>query len=293
MANNLRILGISAAATVLLSGVITVGFAGATWLGSDTPSSESVPTAQSEQSQQQSALESAPQSAPAPEPAPEPEPEPIEQKKVDCAVTRCIALTFDDGPDREVTPRILDTLREKNVRATFFQLGRNMGGNEDLIKRIHKDGHVLATHTWDHPQLPLLSDAEIQSQILETKKTSESITGVKPTLMRPPYGLFNDAVIATVNASQDSLVMWDVDTEDWKNLDPQVTSDLALSGAHPGAIILMHDIHPSTADALPRIIDGLEAAGYTLVDIPTILGSPVPGEIYYTGLEAQAPQSGN
>ncbi len=291
MANNFRILGISAAATVLLSGVITVGFAGASWLGGGTSSTQSTTTAQVEQSSQQSAPDSAPQSEPAPQTAPEPEP--IEQKKVDCAVTRCIALTFDDGPDKDVTPRILDTLREKNVRATFFQLGRNMGGNEDLIKRIHKDGHVLATHTWDHPQLPLLSDAEIQSQILETKKTSESITGVKPTLMRPPYGLFNDAVVATVSASQDSLVMWDVDTEDWSNLDPQVTSDLALAGAHPGAIILMHDIHPSTADALPRIIDGLEAAGYTLVDVPTILGTPVPGEIYYTGLEPQTPQSGN
>lgn len=288
--NNLRIIGISAAVTIALSGAISIGLANAHLLGFNTtnPAAPHTDATQSQNDPEETSANDT-QSTPAttPEATLPAEPEPIPQPSVDCHISACIALTFDDGPHQDYTPQILNTLKEKQVRATFFQLGRNIEGNEALLKRAHQEGHILATHTWDHPQLPLLPDADIQAQILNTKKVSEAASGVKTTLMRPPYGLFNDAVLNTLASTGDSLIMWDVDTEDWKNKDAAETTQRALAGAHPGAIILMHDIHPSTAQALPGIIDGLRAAGYTLVDIPTILGEMKPAEIYYTGLEPQ------
>lgn len=294
--SQLKVAGISAGITLLLSGIISIGVATSHELFSSAPTAISQSAAQSasgaketDTSQPESAAlagreaqsgEQTPSPAtPTEEPAAEP---------VDCSKVPCVALTFDDGPDATLTPRILDTLKAKKVKATFFQMGRNIAGNEAILRRAIAEGHTLGTHSWDHPQLPLLTEGDINWQITNTKAVSQQASGVQPTLMRPPYGLFNDTVISLTTNSNDAIIMWDVDTEDWKNLDVQTTTDRALSGAHPGAIILLHDVHPSTADAVPGIIDGLKNAGYTLVDIPTLLGSTNPGEIYYNGLEPQA-----
>lgn len=297
--SNLRIAGISAAVTLAVSGLITLGFASDIF-GSAVPQSaasdgQSAPQStngaktkeaeqpQSESSSSEAATPPSTEEQPAPPQADRQKDQPIPAPDVDCEVARCVALTFDDGPDKNVTPKVLDTLKKTSTPATFFQVGREFAGNEALVKRALADGHVLGTHTWTHPQLPLLNPDELNEELANTIAASEQISGTRPTLMRPPYGLFNDAVIDKTIELGNSVIMWDVDTEDWKNKNPQETAKRALEGAHRGAIILMHDVHPSTAEALPTIIAELRKNGYSLVTIPQLLGNPTPGTVYYSG----------
>lgn len=292
--SGLRIAVLSGLLTLLVGGSLSLAYSSGALFSSEpqsglvAQSSLHHDDAQSQPSKVNAAedkAQSASSQVQTPDPAPEPEPTytPIPVEKVDCAVQKCVALTFDDGPHQDITPRILDTLRETKTLATFFQLGRQMEGNEAILQRAKAEGHVLGTHTWDHPQLPLLNDGDMRWQMDAPKDQSKKITGEQPTLIRPPYGLFNDAVIAHAAQSNDAVIMWDVDTEDWKNKDPQETTRRAVDGAHRGAIILLHDVHPSTADALPMIIQELRAQGYTLVTIPQLLGDTPAGSIHYSG----------
>lgn len=197
---------------------------------------------------------------------------------VDCSVAACVALTFDDGPGRW-TEQILDELDTAGVRATFFELGSNVATRPDVTRDVVRRGHVLGSHTYSHANLSKLSFA---AQRAELEQASQAFTdaGVPvPKLVRPPYGAFN----ASSRALGVPLILWNVDSEDWKNRDAKATTDLVMSQVRRNSIVLLHDIHQSTAEAVPGIIDQLRATGYVLVTVPQLVGSAVPGSAYYHG----------
>ncbi len=193
----------------------------------------------------------------------------------DCAVLKCIALTFDDGPVPD-TNRLLDVLAAKDAKATFFALGENVAAHPEIAKRIVDEGHILGNHTWDHRSMPSLTSTELDLELARTRDAITAATGTTPTLVRPPYGATNDSVQERITANGSATILWSVDTEDWKNRNVGITSQRALAGAAPGGIILMHDIHPTSVDSVGGIVDSLRAQGYTLVTIPELFGGPVP-----------------
>jgi len=219
---------------------------------------------------------STPTAEPTPEPAPPPPPPP---PAPDCAVLSCVALTFDDGPGI-YTAQLLDELAARGVKATFFVVGLNVAKYPELLTREVAEGHAIGNHTWAHADLTRLSEPEAAGQIDLLSAALAQTAGVNTTLVRTPYGARNDAVLAILAARGDAEISWNVDTEDWKNRDVATTTARALAGVSPGSIVLMHDIHPSTVEAVPGIIDQLQAAGYTLVTIPELLGPTTPGQVY-------------
>lgn len=214
---------------------------------------------------------------------PEPEAPPVEEAAPpappappDCAVLACVALTFDDGPGPE-TGRLLDLLAERGVHATFFVLGGNANAHPDLVAREVAEGHVVGNHTWGHPQLTNLADADVDSEVVRTRDAVTAITGYTPTLVRPPYGAADARVMGRLGALGSPAILWNIDTEDWRNKDVGITTQRAVEGVTPGSIILMHDIHPTTIDAVPGIVDALRAQGFTLVTVPELFGDQPPG----------------
>lgn len=202
-------------------------------------------------------------------PAPSSTPDP------DCATERCIALTFDDGPSAVTTPLLLDELDRLGVRATFFVLGQNVAAHPEVVARAARAGHVIGNHTWDHPDLTRLSSAEVEKQLTKTSDTVAAATGARPTLVRPPYGKVDAAVTERIRKMGDIDVLWSVDTEDWKSRSTDATASRALA-AGPGAIVLLHDIHPWSVAAVPQVVAGLRAQGYRLVTVPQLFGGTVP-----------------
>jgi peptidoglycan/xylan/chitin deacetylase (PgdA/CDA1 family) len=197
---------------------------------------------------------------------------------VDCSRDSCIALTFDDGPG-PYTSQLLDELATAGVRATFFVIGQNAAAMPDLVRRAAAGGHAIGNHTWDHPHLPSLGAEQVADEVDKTT-AALATAGVVTDLMRPPYGATDDAVASAAADRGYAQVLWDVDTQDWLNLDVAVTTQRALEGARPGAIVLMHDIHPTTVQAVPGIIEALRAQGYTFVTVPQLLGAVRPGAVY-------------
>lgn len=212
---------------------------------------------------------------PAPVPPATPAVAPPPAAAVDCTKLKCVALTFDDGPG-SLTGTLLDRLEAAGVVATFFVLGQNVRIHPDLVTRMVRSGMVVANHTWDHRDMKRLSLSEARSEVDRTSAEIARVTGVSTTLLRPPYGSMSPQT-ATLGQA---IILWDVDTEDWKNRDASITTTRALATVRPGSIILMHDIHASTVEAVPAIIAGLKARGFTLVTVPQLLGNPQPGRVY-------------
>ncbi|MGB2699518.1 MAG: polysaccharide deacetylase family protein [Candidatus Phosphoribacter baldrii] len=212
---------------------------------------------------------------PPPAPPTPPASGPVPAASVDCAVLKCVALTFDDGPG-PLTGRLLDSLVSAGAPATFFVLGQNVRIHPDVVARMVRSGMVVANHTWDHRDLKRLTLEESRSEVDRTAAEITRVTGTSTILMRPPYGSYAPQ---TTTLGQ-SIILWDVDTEDWKNRSAAVTTSRALATVRSGSIILMHDIHASTVEAVPGIVAALKARGFTLVTIPQLLGSTTPGKVY-------------
>lgn len=193
-----------------------------------------------------------------------------------------VALTFDDGPSPETTPRLLDTLKEKSVLATFFMLGTRAASNPDLVRRAKTEGHEIGSHTMYHQNLILLPADAVQNDLTAAKTTMADITGKEPSLIRPPYGNYNDVVSNLVGTP---MIIWSVDTLDWQNKNTGSIVATTMSEIHDGAIILMHDIYPSSVDAVPILIDTLRQNGYEFVTISELAktrhASLTPGTAYY------------
>lgn len=195
------------------------------------------------------------------------------------ACTNTVAITYDDGPSPETTNRLLDILKSKDVKATFFTIGSNADAFPDILRRERDEGHVVANHSYNHPQLNAISEDRVGRELDESNRAVESALGSKPHWVRPPYGATNDRVAAIAGERGLSLALWDVDTADWQNRNADITCRNAVDNAQAGSIILMHDIHPSTVDAEACIIDGLRAKGLRPVTLDEMI-QPVPGHTY-------------
>ncbi len=203
-----------------------------------------------------SAQDSTPPLAPMPSPA---KPATYAQVRVDQPY---IAMTFDDGPSAENTPRLLEILKQRNIKATFFLIGQNAASNPDIVRRILADGHEIGNHSWTHPQLSKLSDDRVTTEITKTQDAIKEASGFTPTLLRPPYGAITPRQREWIeNQFGLSIILWSVDPFDWKRPGASVITQRILSQARPGAIILSHDIHKQTVDAMPATLDGLIAKG--------------------------------
>lgn len=175
-----------------------------------------------------------------------------------------VALTFDDGPGGESTIRILDALKKYSAHATFFVVGSNIDKYADIIKREAAEGSEVGNHTNSHAQLTKLDTNGILSEVNGVKEKIMQLTGQKVVPIRPPYGAVDDNVMATIT---DPVILWSIDTLDWKTRDAQSTIQNIQSSVYDGAIILMHDIYSTTADAAVNIIDWLHSQGYQMVTV--------------------------
>ncbi|CEW66061.1 peptidoglycan N-acetylglucosamine deacetylase A [Streptococcus pneumoniae] len=159
-------------------------------------------------------------------------------------------------------------------------LGKNVSGNEDLVKRIKSEGHVVGNHSWSHPILSQLSLDEAKKQITDTEDVLTKVLGSSSKLMRPPYGAITDDIRNSLDLS---FIMWDVDSLDWKSKnEASILTEIQHQVAN-GSIVLMHDIHSPTVNALPRVIEYLKNQGYTFVTIPEMLNTRLKAhELYYS-----------
>ena len=182
---------------------------------------------------------------------------------------KVIALTFDDGPS-QYSDAILDILKDKGVKATFFNLGNSASRYPNETKRALSEGHQVASHSNTHPYLPKLSDDEMLADLKAGFDNLKAAAGADTKVLRAPYGAFGVEQWKVAAALVDMNVLWDIDTEDWKRPGANAIHDAVLNNAHNGAIVLMHDgggDRSQDIEALPRIIDDLKAQGYTFATI--------------------------
>ena len=173
-----------------------------------------------------------------------------------------IALTFDDGPNARYTPGLLDGLKEREVHATFFLMGKNIEGNEELVRRMKEEGHLIGNHTYNHVQLDRLSRENACREVLKTNNIIYEVTGEYPMYLRPPYGAWPKNLELCVSMLP---VFWDIDTLDWKSEDVDSVMGIIRNQAHDGAVILMHDGYESSVSAALMAVDFLKKEGYEFV----------------------------
>ncbi|MEW6309134.1 MAG: polysaccharide deacetylase family protein [Bacillota bacterium] len=184
-----------------------------------------------------------------------------------------LALTFDDGPELH-TPLVLDLLARYNAKATFFVLGLNVERRPETVKAIVDQGHQLGVHTYSHRQLPKIPVTELRSELSRSADLILWASGVIPTCFRPPYGELNPAVSRVVREHGYSIVMWTVDSSDWRRGTALTISSHVTSTARPGDIILMHDGLTEMSErlaALEMILEKLTAQGYRFLTIAQML----------------------
>ena len=192
---------------------------------------------------------------------------PFLPKRVD-PEKKLIAFSFDDGPSRKNTEKILKALDKNNARATFFMLGQNAKYYPDLVKKVEESGNEVAGHSWNHPLLTKLGKKGVKKQMSQMNEAIASVTGSDVGLLRPPYGSINRTVKNTV---KDPLILWSIDTLDWKTLNADKTADAILKQAKDGDIILMHDIHAPTAEAVKKELPKLEKKGFQVCTVSELL----------------------
>lgn len=183
-----------------------------------------------------------------------------------------VAITFDDGPHPQNTPRLLDILKERGIKATFYLVGQNVAEYPEIVARMVAEGHEVGNHSWSHPFFTKMSESAVRSQLQRTHDAIVQASGVAPTTLRPPYG--------AITASQKKwiaddfgypTIMWSVDPLDWKNRNATTVTQRIVSGASQGDIILAHDIHKSTIDAMPGTLDALLAKGYRFETVSNLI----------------------
>ncbi len=192
-----------------------------------------------------------------------------------------VALTFDDGPSSTQTPRVLDILKKYNIKAVFCMVGKRIQGQEEIVKRMVDEGHLLCNHSWDHRRFTDLTKEEVEADIKRTEAALHAATGYSSAFFRPPYGSYDESTLATVPRP---FLMWSVDTLDWKSKNTKDILAETQQSLHPGAIILLHDIHETTADALEPLIQHIQQQGYSFIRADRLLtadGQPLQdGQTY-------------
>ena len=189
-----------------------------------------------------------------------------------------LSITFDDGPHGTLTPRLLDMLRERRVKATFYVIGQNVEAHPDIARRIVEEGHEIANHTWTHPALSKLSSARVAEELRKTHELVLGVTGATMTNLRPPYGAVNDNVrrIAFEQHGYETI-LWSVDPLDWKYRNAARVNRQLVQGAAPGAVLLCHDIHATTVAAVPPTLDQLLGKGFGFFTIEELMAKDKSG----------------
>jgi peptidoglycan/xylan/chitin deacetylase (PgdA/CDA1 family) len=172
-------------------------------------------------------------------------------------------------------------LRRADAVATWFPVGEVVAGSPERLRAIARAGHEIGNHSWSHPQLTRLDDDEIDSQITRTAREVQHVTGTRPTLVRPPYGSISPRVTADLRRLGDPVILWDVDPLDWKYRDSGTVYANVMDQVGPGSIVLLHDIHPTTVAAVPRILRSLADRGYVFVTVSELFGGSLrAGKVY-------------
>ena len=181
---------------------------------------------------------------------------------------KMVALTFDDGPHPVYTERLLDGLKKRNVKATFFLIGKSADKYPELVKRMAEEGHLIGNHTMDHVRLNHKTYEEAIEQIRQSNQIISQITGQTPQYIRPPFGEWSKELQEEVDMT---AVLWDVDPVDWKVKNTEIVVKRILKNARDGDIILLHDVYGTSVDAALEIVDQMQAEGYEFVTVDEII----------------------
>jgi peptidoglycan-N-acetylglucosamine deacetylase len=188
-----------------------------------------------------------------------------------------IAMSFDDGPSATLTPKLLDLLAARHIKATFFVIGENVVEHPEIVARAAREGHEIGNHSWSHPNFAKMSQESVRSQLQRTDDAIKNATGKRPTLMRPPYGSITDREKHWIHDEFGyQIILWDVDPYDWRRPGPAVVRNRILKETRPGSIVLSHDIHPGTIEAMPSTLDALEAKGFKFVTVSELIRMATP-----------------
>ena len=192
-----------------------------------------------------------------------------------------VALTFDDGPWPETTQALLEGLAQRGVKATFFLIGSQVAGQEDLVRRMAAEGHQVGVHTWDHVQLKGMTPEQIDGQLGRCRACLQEILGPVELMVRPPYGFVDDTLL---RCAQAPIICWSVDTEDWKDRNADRIVDTVTDQVRDGSIILMHDIFETSVEAALQCVDLLLAEDYYFITVEELFAlrgvTPEKGQVY-------------
>ena len=184
---------------------------------------------------------------------------------------KAIALTFDDGPWPQTTVQVLNILKQNNIKATFFWIGRNLKKHPDIARQVVAEGHAIGNHTWHHWYFHM-NPATAAAEIENTSKLIYQTTGVQTFLFRPPGGFLNNGLVAYARSKNYGIMMWNSEPGEFQPRNTAATYvKNVVNMATPGGIVLLHDVHPKTVLALPQIITELRQRGYRFVTIPQLL----------------------
>ena len=205
--------------------------------------------------------------------------------RVQCEEKR-VALSFDAAWGNEDTQTLIDILSAHDVRATFFLVGQWVEKYPESVQALAAAGEEVMNHSETHPHLNALTTDEVQQEVNACSDRVEALTGARPTLFRCPYGEYDDHVIEAIRALGVTPIQWDVDSLDWKGISSEEITSRVLSKVQPGSIVLFHNAAEHTPEALPGIIESLQADGYTIVPISELL---LPGDCTIDSTGCQVP----
>jgi peptidoglycan-N-acetylglucosamine deacetylase len=188
-----------------------------------------------------------------------------------------IAMTFDDGPNEKLTPKLLDLLAAHHIKATFFVIGENAAAHPEILQRAVREGHEIGNHSWSHPKFAKMSDDGVRRELQKTDDAITAAIGARPTLMRPPYGSITAREKRWIHDEFGyQIILWDVDPLDWKRPGASVVTNRIVKETRNGSIVLSHDIHPGTIEAMPATLTELEAKGFKFVTVSELIALARP-----------------
>jgi peptidoglycan/xylan/chitin deacetylase (PgdA/CDA1 family) len=188
---------------------------------------------------------------------------------------KLVALTYDDGPHPTITPKLIELLKRKNAPATFFLLGQSVKAYPSIARQLADIGFEIGNHSFSHPQLTKLSEEAIRRELTQCAELITSATGGAPIrVMRPTYGAHNERVRRIATEMGYNIILWDVDTNDWRKRTTDQMVATILSSVKDGSIILMHDRYSTTLETTAAVIDELRARGFTFVTVSEMLEQP-------------------
>jgi peptidoglycan/xylan/chitin deacetylase (PgdA/CDA1 family) len=184
-----------------------------------------------------------------------------------------IALTFDDGPHKILTPKLLDILKQKGVKATFFVMGIKVEMHPKIVLRCVQEGHEIANHAWNHPILSKINLEQVHEQLRNTTLAIQAAAkNYIPSVMRPPYGNTNRRLNNHIaNVENLTVILWSLDTNDWKRPQPIEIVKKITEKSKSGTVILCHDIHPGTIEAIPAVVDALLLKGFKFLTVSEMI----------------------